>query len=79
MIRYLLDDQNCCGDVIRSITYVSLRTKLAEPPDELTPDPAENRRSIVKLAGLEPSVILPGHGPAVTDMDEFHRFAAQFA
>jgi glyoxylase-like metal-dependent hydrolase (beta-lactamase superfamily II) len=28
-----------CGDVIGSITYVTLRTWLAEPPDDLTPDP----------------------------------------
>jgi glyoxylase-like metal-dependent hydrolase (beta-lactamase superfamily II) len=65
-----------CGDVIRNITYVTLRTKLAEPPADLTPDPAENRRSIRKLAELDPSLILPGHGPAVTDMTAFKRFAA---
>ncbi|HET9592187.1 MAG TPA: MBL fold metallo-hydrolase [Solirubrobacterales bacterium] len=65
-----------CGDVIRNITYVAMRTKLAEPPGDLTPDPAENRRSIRKLAALGPSLILPGHGPAVTDIDAFQRFAA---
>jgi hydroxyacylglutathione hydrolase len=65
-----------CGDVIRNCTYVTTRTKLAEPPDELTPDPAENRRSIRKLAELNPSLILPGHGPAVTDIAAFERFAA---
>jgi hydroxyacylglutathione hydrolase len=65
-----------CGDVIRNITYVSLRTKLAEPPADLTPDPAENRRSIRKLAELEPSLILPGHGPAVTDIGAFERFVS---
>ena len=65
-----------CGDVIRNITYVSLRTRLAEPPGDLTPDPAENRRSIRKLAELNPSLILPGHGPAVTDMAAFERFAS---
>jgi hydroxyacylglutathione hydrolase len=65
-----------CGDVIRNITYLSMRTKLAEPPRDLTPDPAENRRSIQKLAALEPSLILPGHGPAVTDIDAFHRFVS---
>jgi hydroxyacylglutathione hydrolase len=65
-----------CGDVIRNITYVSLRTRLAEPPGDLTPDPAENRRSIRKLAELNPSLILPGHGPAVTDIGAFERFAA---
>lgn len=63
-----------CGDVIRNITYVALRTRLAEPPKDLTPDPAENRRSIRKLADLGPSLILPGHGPAVTDMAAFERF-----
>jgi glyoxylase-like metal-dependent hydrolase (beta-lactamase superfamily II) len=65
-----------CGDVIRNITYIALRTRLAEPPDDLTPDPAENRRSIQKLAALEPSLILPGHGPEVTDIESFQRFAA---
>ncbi len=65
-----------CGDVIRNITYLSLRTRLAEPPDALTPDPAENRRSIRKLAELDPSLILPGHGPEVTDIDAFKRWAA---
>jgi glyoxylase-like metal-dependent hydrolase (beta-lactamase superfamily II) len=64
-----------CGDVIRNITYLALRTRLAEPPAELTPDPAENRASIRRLAELEPSLILPGHGPEVTDIDAFRRFA----
>ncbi len=35
---------------------------------------AENRRSIRKLADLKPSLILAGHGPAVTDMSKFERF-----
>jgi glyoxylase-like metal-dependent hydrolase (beta-lactamase superfamily II) len=65
-----------CGDVIRNITYIALRTRLAEPPADLTPDPAENRRSIRKLAALNPSLILPGHGPAVTDIGAFERFAS---
>lgn len=66
-----------CGDVIRNISYLTLRTRLAEPPDDLTPDPAENRRSIRKLAELNPSLILPGHGPAVTDIAAFERFASR--
>jgi glyoxylase-like metal-dependent hydrolase (beta-lactamase superfamily II) len=65
-----------CGDVIRNITYVTMRTRLAEPPADLTPDPAENRRSIRKLAELNPSLILPGHGPAVTDIGAFERFVS---
>ncbi|MGB7587626.1 MAG: MBL fold metallo-hydrolase [Solirubrobacterales bacterium] len=63
-----------CGDVVRNITYLTLRTSLAEPPDDLTPDPAENRRSIRKLAELNPALILPGHGPELTDMAAFERF-----
>jgi hydroxyacylglutathione hydrolase len=65
-----------CGDVIRNITYLTLRSRLDEPPKELTPDPAENRRSIRKLADLNPATILPGHGPAVTDIAAFERFVA---
>jgi glyoxylase-like metal-dependent hydrolase (beta-lactamase superfamily II) len=65
-----------CGDVIRNITFVTLRSRLAEPPDDLTPDPVENRRSIRKLAELNPSLILPGHGPAVTDIGAFERFVS---
>jgi glyoxylase-like metal-dependent hydrolase (beta-lactamase superfamily II) len=65
-----------CGDVLRNITFVSMRTRLAEPPDDLTPDPAENRRSIRRLADLNPSLILPGHGPEITDIGGFERFVA---
>jgi hydroxyacylglutathione hydrolase len=65
-----------CGDVVRNISYLTLRTRLAEPPSDLTPDPTENRRSIRKLADLNPSLILPGHGPAVTDIGAFERFVA---
>lgn len=65
-----------CGDVIRNISYLTLRDRLAEPPAELTPDPAENRRSIRKLAELQPSLILPGHGPPVADVAAFDRFVS---
>lgn len=65
-----------CGDVIRNINYATGRTGLGEPPEMFTYDPAENRRSIRKLAALSPTVLLPGHGPAVTDMDEFQSWAA---
>jgi hydroxyacylglutathione hydrolase len=68
-----------CGDVIRSITFLSTRTKLDQPPESLSPDPAENRRSIHRLADLNPSLILPGHGPAVTDIAAFERFVASLA
>jgi glyoxylase-like metal-dependent hydrolase (beta-lactamase superfamily II) len=65
-----------CGDVIRNMSYATGLPGIKEPPDVFTYDPAENRRSIRKLAALEPSLILPGHGPAVTDMGAFERFVA---
>jgi hydroxyacylglutathione hydrolase len=63
-----------CGDVIRNLSYATYRPMLAEPPEIFTYDPIENRRSIRKLAALDPALILPGHGPAVSDMKAFTRF-----
>jgi hydroxyacylglutathione hydrolase len=65
-----------CGDVIRNMSYATGLPGIKEPPATFTYDPAENRRSIRKLAELEPSLILPGHGPAVTDIADFERFVA---
>ena len=65
-----------CGDVIRNMSYATALPGIKEPPDVFTYDPAENRRSIRKLADLNPSLILPGHGPAVTDIAAFERFVA---
>ena len=60
--QHELRDRRCPGSTSR--------------PTIFTYDPAENRRSIRKLAELEPSLILPGHGPAVTDIAAFERFVA---
>ncbi len=66
-----------CGDVIRNINYATGQTGLGEPPEMFTYDPAENRRSIRRIAALEPTMLLPGHGPAVTDMAEFQGWVAE--
>ena len=63
-----------CGDVIRNLNYLTLRSQIAEPPEAFSTDPAQNRESIRKLAELEPSVILPGHGEPVRDMAKFEQF-----
>jgi glyoxylase-like metal-dependent hydrolase (beta-lactamase superfamily II) len=63
-----------CGDVIRNMSYATTLPGVREPPGIFTYDPAENRRSIRKLADLNPSLILPGHGPEVTDIAAFERF-----
>jgi glyoxylase-like metal-dependent hydrolase (beta-lactamase superfamily II) len=56
------------------MSYATGLPGVKEPPDIFTYDPAENRRSIRKLAALEPRLILPGHGPAITDIATFKRF-----
>ncbi len=66
-----------CGDVIRNMSYATGLPGLKEPPKVFTYDPAENRRSIRKLADLNPALILPGHGPAVSDMAKFESFVAE--
>ena len=43
-----------CGDVIRNMSYATALPGIKEPPAIFTYDPAENRRSIRKLAELEP-------------------------
>ncbi|MFN8159910.1 MAG: MBL fold metallo-hydrolase [Solirubrobacterales bacterium] len=63
-----------CGDVIRNMSFATTLPGLREPPRIFTYDPAENRRSIRRLAALEPRTILPGHGPEVTDLAAFGRF-----
>jgi hydroxyacylglutathione hydrolase len=68
-----------CGDVIRNLSYATGLPGIKEPPPIFTYDMAENRRSIRKLAGLNPSVILPGHGPAVSGIGKFERFVEQLA
>jgi glyoxylase-like metal-dependent hydrolase (beta-lactamase superfamily II) len=68
-----------CGDVVRNLNYATLRPQIKEPPDAFNVDTAENRRSIRKLAELEPSIILPGHGEAITDIPAFERFVAALA
>jgi hydroxyacylglutathione hydrolase len=65
-----------CGDVIRNMSYATGLPGIREPPEIFTYDPAENRRSIRRLAELEPALILPGHGPAVTDIAAFERIVA---
>jgi hydroxyacylglutathione hydrolase len=63
------------GDVVANMyMLLGFPRGLHEPPPLLTYDPEENRRSIRKLAALEPSMILPGHGKPITDMEKFQRW-----
>lgn len=66
-----------CGDVINSMSLVTTRPGIQEPPKVFTPDPARNRASIRRLAALSPRLVLVGHGPPVLNAaDPLHVFAA---
>jgi hydroxyacylglutathione hydrolase len=56
-----------CGDVFFNMHLLTTSPGLHQPPDLFTPDPAENRRSERRLAGLEPDTVGFGHGPVLRD------------
>lgn len=67
-----------CGDVVNSMDLRTTRPGLREPPTVFTPDPVQNRRSIRRLADLEPRLVLVGHGPPVTNAAvAFREFAGR--
>lgn len=66
-----------CGDVMWGHNPFTFRRGLRDPFDQVSPDPALNRRSARRLAELRPAVVCFGHGPVLRDPDEFRRVADQ--
>ncbi len=63
------------GDVLNAMHPLTMVRGLRLPLDAFTPDPRRNRESARRLADLgEPSVVLFGHGPPVTDGRAFRAF-----
>lgn len=56
-----------CGDVWLNMSVITTRPGLHDPPGMATPDPAQNKESQKKLAALEPSIVLFGHGPVLSE------------
>jgi glyoxylase-like metal-dependent hydrolase (beta-lactamase superfamily II) len=63
------------GDVLRNMNYLTTLPKLGEPPAMYTPDIAQNRRSIQKIAALQPNIVCFGHGPALRNPQKITAFA----
>jgi glyoxylase-like metal-dependent hydrolase (beta-lactamase superfamily II) len=64
------------GDVLTNMNPFTQVRRLKEPFDFFTPDPAANRRAIKRIAELEPSVVLVGHGPPLRDPAKLRDLAA---
>ena len=62
------------GDLMSSMNLTLTWPGLHEPPALFCTDKTENRRSIRKLAELEPRLLCFGHGPPLSDMNQFDRF-----
>jgi hydroxyacylglutathione hydrolase len=62
------------GDVLNNMDILTGLPGLRDPKPYLTPDPVENRRSARKLAALEPSLVLFGHGPPLRATGKFVNF-----
>jgi hydroxyacylglutathione hydrolase len=65
------------GDVVNTMHPFTMKRGLREPFEVFTPDPAENRRSIKRIAELEPALLLVGHGPPVRDPKQLEDLAAR--
>jgi glyoxylase-like metal-dependent hydrolase (beta-lactamase superfamily II) len=65
------------GDVLNTMHPFTMKRGLREPLEVFTPDPALNRKSIKRLAELEPALLLVGHGPPLRDPQQLTDLAAR--
>jgi hydroxyacylglutathione hydrolase len=63
------------GDLLSNFNFVKMSEELVEPPPFFSWDVMENRRSIVKLAALNPSMVCFGHGPPLRDVHKLQGYA----
>jgi glyoxylase-like metal-dependent hydrolase (beta-lactamase superfamily II) len=67
------------GDVLNTMNPFTMKRGLREPLETFTPDVAENRRSIRRLAALEPALLLVGHGPPLHDPQALSDLASRLS
>lgn len=63
------------GDVLNNMNVTTGIRGLREPKLIFTPDPVANRRSIHRVAALEPELVCFGHGPPLRDPRRLREFA----
>jgi hydroxyacylglutathione hydrolase len=63
-----------CGDVFTNIDTLTGIPGLHEPHSFFSPDPAHNRKSMKRLAELEPSLVCFGHGRPLRDPAKLRAF-----
>jgi hydroxyacylglutathione hydrolase len=65
------------GDVLANMDTLTGLPGLQAPKDLFTPDPERNRESIRRLRGLEPRLVLFGHGKPLRDPAKFEAFVSR--
>ena len=63
------------GDVLTNMNLLTTKVGLHEPPSLFTADKETNRKSILKLASLQPKILCFGHGPVLFNNGELEKFA----
>ena len=66
------------GDVMTNMNLLTTKVSLYEPPNLFTSNQETNRKSILKLASLQPKILCFGHGPVLFDKGEFTEFIKRF-
>ena len=67
------------GDVLNGMNIFTGLPGLHLPPSVFCTDEEENRRSVRRLAELEPRILCFGHGPPLRDRKAFDRFLKRIA
>ena len=67
------------GDVLNNMNVLTGLPGLHEPKLIFTIDPAQNRESARRLAGLEPALACFGHGPPLRDPRKISEFVSRLA
>lgn len=62
------------GDVMTNMNLLTTKVGVHEPPNLFTTNQETNRKSILKLASLNPKILCFGHGPVLFNNGELKKF-----